>query len=363
MDSHQQLPPGGDRNRGPTFIAVTSVLTVFSSITILLRLYTRTQLVRSLGWDDYTVFIAWALGWLGLACHVVEANHGTGRHAAYVSTSNLQVIKRWSLVSQTQQISAVTFTKMSATLLLIRLIAGTTTKTLRLSLYALMIVFVTIALATIFATWLQCIPIDAVWDKGVDGRCLHAHQILAFFYTLNAFTILTDVICAAFPILVLQRLQMNRRKKIGLSIVMSLGLITAACAAVKTSYLGGIRSKDYSWDSLNVSMWAIIEEDVGIIACSIPTLYPLVRSTLKSRKSGNPEATPKSTFAPSWDSKRARILGQQQHPASNSGKPRSETASEERILGPVRDGIRKTTDIRLDYSSHKRKQDEYIEMV
>lgn len=44
----------------------------------------------------------------------------------------------------------------------------------------------------------------------------------------EAFTILTDVICAAFPILVLQRLQMNRRKKIGLSIVMSLGLMYVA---------------------------------------------------------------------------------------------------------------------------------------
>ncbi|KAL8938714.1 MAG: hypothetical protein Q9216_003751, partial [Gyalolechia sp. 2 TL-2023] len=119
-------------------------------------------------------------------------------------------------------------------------------------------------------------------------------------------------------------------------------------------------------ESLNVSMWAIVEEHVGIIACSIPALYPLIKSTLKSRRSGNPEGTPKSTFfMPSWDPRRARSLGLRR-PTSNSGKPRSESASEERILAPVEDGIRKTTDIRLDYSSHKnlrQKHEEHVEMV
>ncbi|KAI4168902.1 MAG: hypothetical protein LQ343_006057 [Gyalolechia ehrenbergii] len=90
------------------------------------------------------------------------------------------------------------------------------------------------------------------------------------------------------------------------------------------------------------------------------------KTTRLSLKGGNPEGTPKSTFfVPSWDSRRVRILGLNQ-PASNSGKPGSESASEERILAPAEDVIRKTTDIRLDYSSHKaarQDHDEYMEMV
>ena len=42
------------------------------------------------------------------------------------------------------------------------------------------------------------------------------------------FTILTDVVCAAFPVYIIQNLQMNRRKKIALSFVMSMGLLYVA---------------------------------------------------------------------------------------------------------------------------------------
>ncbi|KAL9005353.1 MAG: hypothetical protein Q9188_001869 [Gyalolechia gomerana] len=184
---------------------------------------------------------------------------------------------------------------MSATLLLLRLIAGAPTKTTRLSLYALMVVFATIALTTIFAVWLQCIPIAASWDPR-----------------------LRDHFALDYP------------------------------------------------DTVAEKETSRVEENVGTIACSIPALYPLIKSTLRSRKGGNPEGTPKSTFfVPSWDSRRVRILGLNQ-PASNSGKPRSESASEERILAPAEDVIRKTTDIRLDYSSRKaarQDHDKYIEMV
>lgn len=41
----------------------------------------------------------------------------------------------------------------------------------------------------------------------------------------TGFTILTDVICSTFPVLIIYKLQMDRRKKIALSFVMSLGLL------------------------------------------------------------------------------------------------------------------------------------------
>ncbi|KAL9031079.1 MAG: hypothetical protein Q9196_000869 [Gyalolechia fulgens] len=60
MEGHQQPPPGGDRNRGPKIVIVSSLITSLATVTIFLRFYTRTKVVRCLGWDDYTIFVAWS---------------------------------------------------------------------------------------------------------------------------------------------------------------------------------------------------------------------------------------------------------------------------------------------------------------
>ena len=48
-----------------------------------------------------------------------------------------------------------------------------------------MVLLVTIAVVTIVADSVQCIPLSASWDPRVKGKCLHPHQVLAFGYTLG----------------------------------------------------------------------------------------------------------------------------------------------------------------------------------
>ena len=61
MDLHREPPPGGDHNKGPTFLAVsTTTTTVIAFVLVCLRIYVRTRVVRAVGWDDWMIIIAMA---------------------------------------------------------------------------------------------------------------------------------------------------------------------------------------------------------------------------------------------------------------------------------------------------------------
>ncbi|KAG6986542.1 hypothetical protein G7Y79_00078g099960 [Physcia stellaris] len=354
MDDAQQPPPGGDQDRGYIIVVVSAVFIALASIAIALRVYVRIKLVPSMGLDDYTALIAWALCWVNLACHVVEVNHGLGRHEYYLSLSDVAISGKLEYISQIHNVLAVTFTKVSATLFLFRVLARGTTKRTQWPLYILMALFVTIAIVTIVADSVQCIPLSASWDRRVKGKCLRPHQVVAFAYALGGFTIITDVVCAAFPVYIIQKLQMNLRKKVALSFVMSMGLLTAACCAVKVSYLGGIKATDSTWGSLDVDVWASVEQNLGVTACSIPALYPLIKASLSSKRPGNggEKKLPRSYLSPLLDGKIARLFGRSGHSTVGT-KNDAGSVSEERILESHQSDIRKTTDIHLDIVSRE----------
>lgn len=62
MEDGEQIPPGGDQNRGYIIIVVNSVLAALCSITIALRIYIRTRILDNIGPDDYTILVALVSG-------------------------------------------------------------------------------------------------------------------------------------------------------------------------------------------------------------------------------------------------------------------------------------------------------------
>ena len=115
----------------------------------------------------------------------MEVNHGLGRHEYYLSLSDVAISGKLEYISQIHNVLAVTFTKVSATLFLFRVLARGTTKRTQWPLYILMALFVTIAIVTIVADSVQCIPLSASWDRRVKGKCLRPHQVVAFAYALG----------------------------------------------------------------------------------------------------------------------------------------------------------------------------------
>lgn len=87
-----------------------------------------------------------------------------------------------------------------------------------------------------------CRPLKAYWDVGVDGTCLSNHQLVSIVIvqggkdkhpvelrdlklTNPVLSVITDLICAAFPVFFLRNLQVKTRTKVALCSLMGLGVM------------------------------------------------------------------------------------------------------------------------------------------
>jgi hypothetical protein len=77
--------------------------------------------------------------------------------------------------------------------------------------------------------------------------------------------------------------QMNRRQKASVVGILSLGIFATAAALIKVTYLGTYgKTGDWLWDSRNITIWTVIECNIGIVAGNLPALKPLFRTILGS---------------------------------------------------------------------------------
>lgn len=79
----------------------------------------------------------------------------------------------------------------------------------------------------LFYTIFQCKPINYFWLQfsGSPGKCLPAPQVQAIAITYSATSAIADILFGVIPIFVLWNLQMNRKAKIIVGILLSVGIV------------------------------------------------------------------------------------------------------------------------------------------
>ena len=97
----------------------------------------------------------------------------------------------------------------------------------------------------------------------------------AIILTQAIISILSDFILAAFPIFYFWRLQVDLKTKIGLWLLMGLGLITGVCCIVRTVLNNESLPDDATYNGIVNWTWRLFEVQFGIIAACIPPLRPL----------------------------------------------------------------------------------------
>lgn len=81
----------------------------------------------------------------------------------------------------------------------------------------------------------------------------------------------------------LWNLNVHFRTRMTLIGILGLGVFACAAAFVKLGYVTNYgKLGDWLWDSRNITIWTVVENNVGIIAGSMPCLRPLFRRFLGS---------------------------------------------------------------------------------
>lgn len=116
------------------------------------------------------------------------------------------------------------------------------------------------------------------WGATSEGKCWPAQVIRGLGYAECSLNITTDVFFAiVIPISLLWDLNSNRRTRLTLMLVLGLGFFVCVASIIKTVYLYIVGDyNDWLWDSRFITLWSIVEINLGIIAGSVPTLRPIL---------------------------------------------------------------------------------------
>ena len=161
-----------------------------------------------------------------------------------------------------------------------------------------------------------------------------------------------DFILAGLPIFIVRKLQLSRQKKVGLAVILGMGVFAGICAAIKTSKLGGLSARsDFTWVTVTLLIWNGNEIMAIIIAACIPTLRPLfldvvhrfrsVVSKTKTKHSSYGASEPGSYQLKKFSA------------GTGSRKLRSQGSSQDGIYRDLESGktmaIRQTTELSVGY--------------
>ncbi|KAF1971168.1 hypothetical protein BU23DRAFT_471896 [Bimuria novae-zelandiae CBS 107.79] len=285
-------------NRGAEIIGSTLSICILSTGMLIWRIVYGIQSKRKLLVCDYLLIVAACLNVASSGIRIKATVHGQGRHIMDPSISKPFDVLQYSYylyIGQVINLLAVATLKLSICTYLLALPFGLVYK---------LIVYISIAMIAVFNFTLPMLglfcakPFEANWNKSIKGKCFYKGGT-ALTYMQGISNIITDVVYIIAPIIYLSTVQLSSRTQWGLRGVFCLGLIATICSIFKTIELRNLqKTKDPTWDGVDLTIWSATELSVGILVASLPPLRKhferLLRHVLPSTFQTSKQRTPGS---------------------------------------------------------------------
>ena len=216
---------------------------------------------------------------------ILDCNHyGVDRHLWDVPIEKFEGLALMAWTSELAFLVSTCCTKVSVLLFYRRLVRGTYNKIWRWMTVGAIYLTIGYGLGFIIALVLNCRPTNAYWKSlsltytgeytCTDTRILNPIS--------GALSVLSDFYAVVLPMGMLHNFDIDRRKKIALYSVFSLGLLVVAMGSVRTYYLSELGyNYDITWTGFNVFIWSDLEVQFSIICASLPVLRVLFRQYLR----------------------------------------------------------------------------------
>jgi hypothetical protein len=169
----------------------------------------------------------------------VAVNHGLGRHVAHLDPSDFSYVLYLSTIFEPLAIFSINFPKVAVMLLILDLM-GPRRQGVWFLYFLIFILFLSSALACIFV-FVQCNPPSHIYNPTSPAVCWSPNVLrdttifsgcksACFSWsvstkTIQAWSAFSDLCLSAYPATLFWNLQMKFKQKIGLSILMGLGIL------------------------------------------------------------------------------------------------------------------------------------------
>lgn len=164
----------------------------------------------------------------------VATKYGLGYHYLDIPDGDLPYAQKYLTIGEFFAVLALQISKTSFAVTLLHLV---TRKWQTIGLWAVIVslnVVMGIDAIIIFAS---CHPIEKIWRSDVPGKCWRPEVIVNVSIFAGVYSGVMDLVLAAFPIVLLQPLKIQKKEKIGVCVAMSLGVFAGITAFIKSSYM------------------------------------------------------------------------------------------------------------------------------
>ncbi|KIW80727.1 hypothetical protein Z517_07343 [Fonsecaea pedrosoi CBS 271.37] len=258
--------------RGLHAVVTAAVFNTFAFVFIVLRCISRFMIVHQAGPEDYLIIFALVLSFGLTVTIVLQKNCGLGRHADTVSEEDNETLSKLLYASIILYNLGLFLVKDSILYQYLRFFVD---RRYRLAAWVLIISICVAGVAFILTSCFSCWPIAFYWDKTIKGG--HCIDLMAFWFSLSGFNIVTDLAVWVLPMPVLKSLRLPRKQKFSLIVVFSLGGFGCITGMLRLHalYIASI-STDLTYDNVGAATWSAAELNVGIMCACIPAMRPVI---------------------------------------------------------------------------------------
>ncbi|KAJ5356384.1 hypothetical protein N7517_010993 [Penicillium concentricum] len=241
---------------------------VLSFLLLVLRIYTKTKILRKFGWEDAFIVLAWRFSSDGYLYS------GVGVHMWNVTEEMFATYQKVILAAAVVYVPALAFAKMSLIFLYRRIMEKQEAYNWALNIISAIVCGYSLAL--VFALIFACNPIAMSWDLSItEGTCISRQGL----YIATAVTnIVTDLALILLPIPLVVGLQMPGIQKCYLIVVFGVGCATVVTSILRLATLVPfLTASDVTYELAWPQLWINVEANLIIICPCLPSLRQFLR--------------------------------------------------------------------------------------
>ncbi|KAE8329792.1 hypothetical protein BDV39DRAFT_171378 [Aspergillus sergii] len=320
-------------NGGPALQKGIWVAVALAALIVILRVFAKLK-IGQFRVDDILMILAMVLAIVATVFLTLSVNHGFGKNLETLPLKDMEAVLKNIAIEIPIVTMSTTIARCSFIIYLLAILGSN--KTYKFALWVIMIWQLSGNIVSAVLPLSICRNVNILWDPTVKTTCGDSTAVIKFAYYSNTVNSATDLFLAVFPIPIFWNLNLKTRVKLGLIVLLSLGLVAMVASIVKTTKLNQLPSITNLGASGGIELirWGYVENAVIIITSSIPCIRPLVMSSVKKFSS--------HSFSRSYEL-RSPFTGNRRTGENDTAQSRrklattnndAETCSIERILNP-----------------------------
>ncbi|KAK3996467.1 hypothetical protein QBC44DRAFT_365592 [Cladorrhinum sp. PSN332] len=264
--------------RGVRLFVLTITFLILVWVFLSLRGLVKSLTVKKASLDD----------WLMLAAVLVYTAHSTITLWGIVYASqegDEDFIRGENIALHSWFLGEVLYAPLSALIrssIAVFLLRIATDKTHRRIIYACLGITWIMTVVYFFLVLFQCSPPSYFYDQVLvpsGGHCLHKDRVPRATIAHSIICAVVDLILAFLPVLILWNVKLNKRTKVGVATLLSMGLLAGIALIIRVPYVRfiDIANPAFLEQTNGTAFWSVMETSLGIIAGCAVTLRPLMR--------------------------------------------------------------------------------------